>query len=221
MLCTVLLHNSCSNLHTRYDYYTFLHPCFWPFDTIHNYTHHCHFQLILSVLYPQPAAGRLMISQKFLLVGCCSPLLCKCAAASSWLRATGVHSILIGSGVYICFIFRLSLDPGRWKEAQSFPRERIFLQEDRRRSLWVTQSLSTTSQSLRPQALPSPAPTICFLYFSLQLQVSLFLYFPLNAFHHSQFPSVPCKCSYIQFCSPEKLEYATFMCGVQGTFPPR
>lgn len=70
---------------------------------------------------------------------CCSQQLAE--------RPLGMHSVLIVSWVYICFIFRLLLDPGRQKEAQSFPRVRIFLQEDRRWSLWVTQFLSTISQT--------------------------------------------------------------------------
>lgn len=89
---------------------------------------------------------------------CCSQQLAE--------RAMDVCSILIVLWVYICFIFSLSLDPGRKREAQSFPREKIFLQEDRTCSLWVIQFLSNTSQSLAPQAFPSPSPSVFFTFHS-------------------------------------------------------
>lgn len=155
-------------------------PAFDPLIQYIKCTHYCHFQLILFLHSAEVSVCWLLLSVQT----CWSQQLAE--------RPLGMHSVLIVSWVYICFIFRLSLDPGRQKEAQSFPRARIFLQEDRRWSLWVTQFLSTISQTA---SLPSTFPD--YLHSSLQLPVSLFLCFPLNTFHHSWFPSFACRCSYV------------------------
>lgn len=62
------------------------------------------------------------------------------------------------------FIFCLLLDPGRKREAQSFPRENIFLQEDSMCNLQWIQFLYTTSQFLKPQAFPSLSPSVFFTF---------------------------------------------------------
>lgn len=143
MSCTVLLHGSLSNLHIKDVYDTFICPCFWRFDTMHKvYTLLSFSAHPFSAFSSGKADDKPKVSVCWLLLSvqtCCSQQLAE--------RPLGMHSVLIVSWVYICFIFRLLLDPGRQKEAQSFPRVRIFLQEDRRWSLWVTQFLSTISQT--------------------------------------------------------------------------
>lgn len=62
-------------------------PNFNPLIQHIIYTHHCHFQLMLSVLSPQPAAGRPMPSLRFLHLAAalhCCLLVLQTTAAFGW-----------------------------------------------------------------------------------------------------------------------------------------
>lgn len=160
---TVLLHNSFSNLHNKDDCYTFLHPFFGPFDTI------C--KLYTPLLSPWPAVGWLMINQQFLFISCCSPLLHKHAAASSWLRGPWTCAV---SSEFLEFTFFYLLPSIRsWKKEWGpvFPK-REHLPPGGQHVQFATNSVFVYHQPvLNTSSLPITFPS-CFLYFSLQLCIS-------------------------------------------------
>ena len=203
------------------DDYTSVHPCFWSFNAIRDLYTPLSFSAHPLCPLPTASSGKAeksKVSACWLLLSTAVQMCCSQQLAE---RAMGVHSILIVSWVYICFIFRLSLNPGRQKEAQSFPRERIFLQGDR------GEAFEQPSLSL-PPASPSedlePSHHLPYLFsplFTAAVSFS-FLVFPpkcISSFSFLHFPANVQVCNF--FYLKNQFEYATFICCVQSTLPPR